>query len=71
MGKKHGTDGILRRQVPVLPSERVPVLGYRAHFFVRAPLRCYVHIGAHAQVLSPGTKSGRGLRKPWVQQCLT
>ena len=63
MGKKHGTDGILRRQVPVL--------GYRAHFFVRAPLRCYVHIGAHAQVLSPGTKSGRGLRKPWVQQCLT
>ena len=68
MGKKHGTDGILCRQVPVpgygawiLPSERVPVPGYRAQVFVRAPLKGYVHIGARAQAPNPGTKSGRGL----------
>ena len=68
MGKKHGTDGILCRQVSVpgygawiLPSERVPVPGYCAQVFVWAPLKCYVHICAHAQALNPVTKSGRGL----------
>ena len=55
MGKKHGTDGILCRQVPVpgysariLPSKTVPVPEYRAHVFVWVPLKCYIHIGAHA-----------------------
>ena len=69
MGKKHGTDEILCRQVPVpgygawiLPSQRVPVPGYRAHVFVRASLKCYIHIGAHAQAPNPGTKSGHGLK---------
>ena len=66
--KKHGTDGILCRQVPVpgygawiLPSERVPVPGYRAQVFVQAPLKCYVHIGAQAP--NPRTKSGRARPK--------
>ena len=66
--KKHGTDGILCRQVPVpgygawiLPSEGVPVLRYHAQGFVWAPLKCYVHIGAHAP--NPGTKSGRSLKE--------
>ena len=69
MSKKHGTDEMLCRQVPVpgygawiLPSERVPVPGtYRAQVFMQAPLKCYVHIGAHAQAPNPGTKSGCSL----------
>ena len=61
MGKKHGTDEILCRQVPVpvygawiLPSERVPVPRYCAQVFVRAPLRCYVHIGVCVQAPNRG-----------------
>ena len=41
--------------------ERVPTPGYCAQVFVRAPLKCYVHIGARAQAPNPGTKSGRSL----------
>ena len=61
--KKHGTDGILCRQVPVpgygawiLPSERVPVPGYRAQVFVRAPLKCYP-----CPSVEPWHQAGRGL----------
>ena len=61
MGKKHGTDEILCKQVPVsgygawiLTLERVPVPGYRAHVFVQAPLKCYVHICTRAQAPNPG-----------------
>ena len=52
MGKKHGTDGILCRQVPIP--------GYRARVFVWVPLKCYIHIGARAKASNPGTKSGHG-----------
>ena len=45
-----------------LPSERVPVPGYCAQVFVWATLKCCVHIGARAQALNLGTKSGCGLK---------
>ena len=63
-GKKHGTDEILHRQVPVprygawiLPLERVPVPRYCAQVFVQAPLKCYIYIGARAQAANPNTKA--------------
>ena len=66
--KKHGTDEILCKQVPVsgygawiLTLERVHVSGYRAHVFVRAPLKCYVHICTHAQAPNPGPSLDRTL----------
>ena len=54
MGKKHGTDEILCRQVPI-PR-------YHFYVFVGAPLKCYLHIGACAEAPNPSTKSGHGLR---------
>ena len=54
LGKKHGTDEM---------CIQVPVSGYRAQVFVRAPLKYYVHIGAHAQAPNPSIKSGRGLSR--------
>ena len=47
--------------VPEYDLRRVPVPGYRAQVFVRVSLKCYLHIGVHAQAPNPGTKSGRGL----------
>ena len=66
MCKKRGTDEILCKQAPgygawILPSKRVPVPGYRAHVFVRAPLKCYVHICTRAQAPNPGPSLDRTL----------
>ena len=55
--------------VPEYYQLRVPVPGYRARVFVRAPLKCYVHIGARAQAPN-GTQSGRGLRVERTQAIL-
>ena len=62
MSKKHGTDEILCRKVPVgwclntTFGESQPVPGYCAQVLVRAPLKYYVHIGAWCPC--PSTEPG-------------